>query len=93
MKQDLLTECADITVALCGNEPLYFDDPVIVKINPHTNPLYVWAVCVSPEARLLLMNSDEEWHELSLQDTHSDLVVATLYQRLQLIRIRYAKAS
>jgi hypothetical protein len=39
------------------------------------------------------MDSDEQWHEVELTDINAALVIGSLYQRLKLMRINYAKAS
>jgi hypothetical protein len=39
------------------------------------------------------MDSDEQWHLVELTDFNAALVVGSLYQRLKLMRINYAKAS
>jgi hypothetical protein len=39
------------------------------------------------------MDSDEQWHKVELEDYNAALVIGSLYQRLKLMRINYAKAS
>jgi len=39
------------------------------------------------------MDSDEQWHQVELRDDNAALVIGSLYQRLKLMRISYAKAS
>ena len=90
----VLQECIDIVKDLAGNEYLYFDTAVEVKITPHSFPFSAWGVCVSPDERLFVMDSDEQWHELELtEDGNAALVVGSLYQRLNIMRTQYAKAS
>ena len=78
---------------LAGNEYLYFDTAVEVKITPHSYPFAAWGVCASPDNRLFVMDSDEQWHEVELTDDNAALVIGSLYQRLTLMRTQYAKAS
>ena len=89
----VLQECIDIVKDLAGNEYLYFDTAVEVKVTPHSYPFAVWGVCASPDNRLFVMDSDEQWHEVELTDDNAALVIGSLYQRLTLMRTQYAKAS
>ena len=93
MTKTIFQECKDIVVGLAGNEYLYFDTAVEVKLTPHSFPFAAWAVCVSPANELYVMDSDEQWHQLELDDNNASLVIGSLYQRLRLMRIQYAKAS
>jgi hypothetical protein len=89
----MFQECIDIVKDLVGNEYLYFDEAVEVKTTPHSYPFNAWAVSVSPEDQLFVMDSDEQWHQLQVEDLNAVLVIGSLYQRLKLMRINYAKAS
>lgn len=89
----MFEECIEIVKGLVGNEYLYFDSKVEVKTTPHTPPFAAWAVCVSPADALYVMDADEEWHQVSLTDQKAALVIGSLYQRLRLMRMQYAKAS
>ena len=91
--KNVLNECIDIIKDLVGSEYLYFDTSVEVKTSPHTYPFSAWGVCVSPADQLYVMDSDQEWHPVELGDTNASLVIGSLYQRLRLMRTRYAKAS
>ena len=86
-------ECAEIVKDLVGHDYLYFDTAVEVKTSPHSFPFSAWAVCVSPKDELFVMDSDEGWHQVELEDVNASLVIGSLYQRLKLMRIQYAKAS
>lgn len=93
MIKTLYSECIEIIKDLVGCEYLYFDTPVEVKTSPHTYPFSGWAVCVSPANDLYVMDAEETWHQVELQDVNAALVIGSLYQRLKLMRINYAKAS
>ncbi len=93
MTHTIFGECIDIVKGLVGHEYLYFDSKVEVKTSPHTFPFAAWAVCVSPTDDLYVMDADEEWHQVSLSDQKDALVIGSLYQRLRLMRMQYAKAS
>lgn len=86
-------DCADIVRDLAGNDYLYFDAAVEIKLTPHSFPFRAWGVCVSPKDVIYLMDSDQEWHELTVNDQNAHLVIGSLYQRLQMMRTKYAKAS
>jgi hypothetical protein len=93
MTKSIFKECIDIVKELVGNDYLYFDSAVEVKITPHSYPFNAWAVCVSPDNKLFVMDSDEQWFQIELDDRNAALVIGSLYQRLKLLRINYAKAS
>ena len=89
----ILQECIDIVKDLAGNEYLYFDTAVEVKLTPHSFPFAAWGVCVSPASQLYVMDNEEQWHEVTLEDDNAALVIGSLYQRLAMMRTQYAKAS
>jgi len=93
MTQIIFDNCIEIIKGLVANEYLYFDSKVEIKTSPHTPPFAAWAACVSPADKLFVMDADEEWHELTSSDNKAALIVSSLYQRLRLMRIQYAKAS
>jgi hypothetical protein len=93
MMKTIYQECAEIVKDLVGHDYLYFETSVEVKTSPHTFPFSAWAVCVSPKDELFVMDSDEGWHQIELEDINASLVIGSLYQRLKLMRIQYAKAS
>jgi hypothetical protein len=78
---------------LVGHEFLYFNTAIEVKLTPHNFPFNAWAVCVSPKDELFVMDSNEQWHQIELDDDYAAIVIGSLYQRLNLMRINYAKAS
>jgi hypothetical protein len=93
MTKTIFQECVDIVKNLVGNEYLYFDSAVEVKVSPHSFPFAAWAVCISPKNELYVMDSNEQWYPVELSDDQASLVIGSLYQRLRLMRIQYAKAS
>jgi hypothetical protein len=93
MTKTIYQECVDIVKELVGHEYLYFDTAIEVKTTPHSFPFSAWAACVSPSDDLYVMDSDEQWHQVELDDNNAALVIGSLYQRLRLMRIHYAKAS
>jgi hypothetical protein len=78
MKEDVIK----IIKELVGHEYLYFDTSLLVKVSPHTWPVQMWAVCVSPKDEIFLMDGLEQWHELEETDTNYSVVLSTLYQRV-----------
>ena len=93
MTKTMFQECIDIVKELVGHEFLYFDTAIEVKVTPHSFPFNAWAVCISPKDELYIMDSDEQWHKVELKDENVSLVIGSLYQRLKLMRVNYAKAS
>jgi len=81
----IFQECIDITKEIAGQEFLYFDSALELKLTPHTIPFNVWAVCVSPKDELFVMDSDEQWHQV---DSDSRPLIANLYQRLKMIQVK-----
>lgn len=93
MIKSIFSDCVEIVKDLVGYDYLYFDTAVEVKTSPHTHPFSAWAVCISPKDELYVMDADEQWHQVELSDVAGGLVISSLYQRLKLMRIQYAKAS
>lgn len=93
MVKTILKECMEIIMDLVGHECLYFDQAVEIKITPHSPTLLVWAVVVSPNDELFVMDGNETWHQVSINDQNAMLLIGSLYQRLKMMRINYAKAS
>ena len=89
----LFQECIEIVRDLVGHDFLYFESSVEVKTSPHSYPFSAWGVCTSPDGRLYVMDNDQQWHEVEPDDDNAHLVIGSLYQRLRLMRTRYAKAS
>ena len=77
---------------LAGHEFLYLETALVVKKTPHTYPLSVWAVSVSPANQIFLMDADEQWFELEEGDISYSLLIATLYQRVRTIYLQYQAA-
>jgi hypothetical protein len=95
MTKTIFRECIEIVKDLAGHEFLYFDTAIEVKITPHSFPFNAWAACVSPPPadELFVMDNNEQWHQVELTDENAAMVIGSLYQRLKLMRISYAKAS
>lgn len=93
MTNTIFNECIDLVKNAAGHEYLYFDTAVQVKLTPHSYPFQAWAVCVSPKDELYVMDSDEQWHQLTISDNPAHLMIGSLYQRLSTMRTQYAKAS
>lgn len=93
MTKEMFADCISIIKDLVGHEYLYFDTAVEVKTTPHSYPFAAWAASVSPDDKLYLMDANENWHPLELKDAGANLVIGSLYQRLRLMRVQYAKAS
>ena len=93
MTPTIYNECAAIVKELVGHDYLYFDTAVEIKVTPHSHPFAAWAVSVSPKDEIYVMDSDEQWHQLELEDDNAALVIGSLYQRLRLMRVQYKKAS
>lgn len=93
MTKTIFQECVDIVKTVVGNEYLYFDSAVEVKVSPHSFPFAAWAVCVSQKDELFVMDNNEQWHQVELTDNNASLLIGSLYQRLRLMRVYYAKAS
>lgn len=86
------SEIIKMVKRLAGHEFLYLDTKLQVKKTPHTIPVNVWAICVSPDDRIYLMDSNEESFELEEGDTDYSLVLNTVYQRIRMIYMQYQAA-
>lgn len=93
MTKAILAESKQIITDLVGNEVLYFDSSVEVKTSPHVYPFAAWGVCVDPANELYVMDNEQQWHKIELTDAHAPVIISSLYQRLRLMRMQYAKAS
>jgi hypothetical protein len=93
MTKTILQECIEIVKELVGHDYLYFETAVEIKTTPHTPAFAAWGVCVSPKDVLYVMDHDEYWHMIELNDTNAALVIGSLYQRLRMMRVQYKKAS
>lgn len=90
---NIVQECVDIVKDLAGHEYLYFDTALEIKTSPHSFPFQAWGVCASPKNDLYVMDNDQEWHKIEPGIGNAPMVVGSLYQRLQLMRRKYARAS
>jgi hypothetical protein len=79
MKQDLIR----LIKELVGHEFLYLDTSVLIKTTPHTWPIQIWAVCVSPADEIYLMNGLEQWDKLEEGDSNYTKALSSIYQRVQ----------
>lgn len=91
--KSIVQECVDIIKDLARHEYLYFDSALEVRTSPHSFPFLAWGVCVSPHDEIYVMDSNQEWHKVEPNKGNAHLVVGSLYQRLQLMRRKYAHAS
>lgn len=85
MKEQII----EIIKGLVGNEFLYFSTELEIKLTPHSWPVLIWGVCVSPANEIYLMDASQEWFKL---DENDDKVLHTLYQRMQSINLTYKTA-
>jgi hypothetical protein len=81
MKENIITMIKEMV----GHEYLYFSTSLLVKITPHTWPVQMWAVSVSPSDEIFLMDGFEAWHKLEETDRNYSLILSTLNQRIQMI--------
>ena len=71
-----------LVTGMVGNAYLYFNTYLEVKKTPHSLPTRIWAVCVSPDDRIYLMDHNEEWFEVKEDDT---LIISSLHQRVRFL--------
>lgn len=80
---------------LVGIQYLYLDTPIIVKPDPLTLSISIWAVCVSPGSGLLhVMDHDDHWREVK-SIPEDEQILQSVYQRLQVInqQVKGGKAA
>lgn len=77
---------------LAGNSYLFLDTAIEVKITPHSPSVNIWALCISPDDSIYLMDADEHWHELEETDLNYSLILATVYQRVNTIYKQFLAA-
>lgn len=83
-----LSTVATMVIHLVGREYLLFETAVQVKLTPHSAPFNAWGACVGPKNELYVMDSDEQWHQLTETDTNAEQMISSLYQRLQMLIVR-----
>ncbi|GAB4092238.1 hypothetical protein [Flaviaesturariibacter terrae] len=89
----LLNDCRTLLRELSGDAPLYFESAVQVKLTPHSPPFAAWAVGLSEDGTLQVMDADERWHPFSAGDRNAALLLGSLYQRLRMLRLHYGKTG
>lgn len=83
----MLTEIATVVRSLVGHDYLYFDTALEVKLSPHNWPVNLWAVTVSPNDEVYVMDGGEEWHKVEETDA---LIIPSLYQRIKQLKKQIA---
>lgn len=78
---------------LAGSHYLYFDELLKVKASPHKE-VNIWGACLSPatdlkDAIIYVMDSNQEWYEVTANNESAALVIASLYQRLTQLSKRH----
>lgn len=86
-----LAFCIDRVKEWAGNDYLYFDDALKIKLSPHSAPVYVWGVCISPDDVLYIMDNNQEW--TAIDNDAPKEIIQSLYQRLVWMGAKYAQAS
>jgi hypothetical protein len=75
---------------MAGNNWLNLDDAIQVKKTPHSPACRIWAICISPDNVIYLMDNNEQSFPLEENDINHNLVIASLYQRVMLINKKTA---
>jgi len=78
-------EIVEAVKGLVEYEALYFGSPLQLKLSPHSWPILIHAVQVSPADGIYLMDGGEQWHPLERHDLNYDKVLQSLYQRVKAI--------
>lgn len=78
------SKIVEIVKRISGNNYLYLEDPIVVKKTPHSIPVNLWAISVSPDNEIYLMDVDGGY-KLEETDRNYQLVLATLFQRVSMI--------
>lgn len=78
----MLLNIITIVKNLVYHDYLYLDTAITVKLNPHSWPVNIWALSVSPNDQLYVMDANEQWHQVEEKDV---LVVPSIYQRVKLL--------
>lgn len=85
-------QIVEMVKGLVGNEYLYFDTSLLIKLSPHTWPIQIWAVCVSPSNDIYIMDGFEQWEKLEESDRNYSEVLLTLFQRVSRIEKQFKTA-
>lgn len=79
MYQDII----EMVKEIAGNDPLRFNDPIVIKRTPHLAPHRIYGVCVSP-ADGLYVDYSGDWYQLE-DNINDSLIISSLYQRVAFI--------
>lgn len=79
----------DLVKKMAGHNYLYLDSVLQVKKSPHSPSASIWAIAISPDDNIWLMDANEQWFELEDSDINYSLVLSTLFQRVQTIYKNY----
>lgn len=79
-----LQEIISIVKVESGTEAMYFNEPVKVMINGRFGAFHIWGAQVSPDGKLWVMDSDQQWEKV--ENLPIDVVVIHyLYERVKTI--------
>jgi hypothetical protein len=85
-----LQETSHIIRSLVGESgTLYLDDPVKYKFSPHFPPYFIQAVETNDRGEVYISDDptdSENWHKLNPQHIQDGCLLASLYQRLMVIK-------
>ncbi|RYY40369.1 MAG: hypothetical protein EOO08_04345 [Chitinophagaceae bacterium] len=89
----LLQDCHTILRSLPPNSPLYFDSALQVKLTPHSPAFAAWAVALSEDGTIQVMDASEQWHPFAAGDRNASLLLGSLYQRLRMLQAHHRKTG
>ncbi|MES2004300.1 MAG: hypothetical protein V4450_07250 [Bacteroidota bacterium] len=79
--QRLLDECKRLIAVT--DTAIYFPDPISVKITPHTELFRCYGVVITKDDELKLMDPNEEWHGVEVEQKNAGYILQSLFQRLK----------
>lgn len=81
----------DIKRLLVIKTPIYLTTPIVVKTSPHTEIYRCYGVNLTIDNKLMLMDADEEWHEILPNQVNAGYVLQSVFQRLKAMQLETEK--
>lgn len=66
----------------------YFSDAIVIKKSPHTELFRCYGCVVTNDGLLKLMDVEEQWHEVEVDQDNVGYILASLQQRLKTIAMQ-----
>lgn len=66
--------------SLVGNEYLYLDSPIVVRSYFPAADYRGWALCVSPDGTIYIMDAYQQWESVSEED---EMMIGVVWEKMK----------